>query len=56
VTVHSARLTSSGGQLVDRFALTDRLGRKLDARTTALVGDVLAGRRPRRRARPLIRS
>ena len=56
VTVHSARLTSSGGQLVDRFALTDRLGRKLDARTTALVGDVLAGRRPRRRPRQLIRS
>ena len=49
-------LTSVDGQLVDRFALTDRLGRKLDARTTTRVGDVLAGRAPRRRARQLIRS
>jgi [protein-PII] uridylyltransferase len=56
VNVHSARLTSSGGQLVDRFALTDRLGRKLDERTMATVAGVLAGRPARRRARHPIRS
>jgi UTP:GlnB (protein PII) uridylyltransferase len=56
VTVHSARLTSAGGQLVDRFALTDRLGRKLDEPTMEAVGDALAGRPPKRRARQLLRS
>ncbi len=30
VVVHSARVTTIDGRLADRFALTDRLGRKLD--------------------------
>jgi Kef-type K+ transport system membrane component KefB/predicted amino acid-binding ACT domain protein len=50
VRVHSARLTTSAGRLTDRFALTDRLGRKLDDGAVASVSRALAGTPPRRRA------
>ena len=43
VVVHSARVARVDGELVDRFALSDRLGRKLDD-----GGD---GARPRRARR-----
>jgi UTP:GlnB (protein PII) uridylyltransferase len=48
VTVHSARLTTSGGRLTDRFGLTDRLDRKLDDGATARIERALAGSPPRR--------
>ena len=48
VSVHSARIMSDGDQLVDRFALTDRHGRKLDERAMARVVAALAGNTPHR--------
>ena len=47
VVVHSARVTTVDGRLVDRFALTDRLGRKLDDRAL----DARSDRRCTRRSR-----
>jgi Kef-type K+ transport system membrane component KefB/predicted amino acid-binding ACT domain protein len=49
VRVHSARLTVTAGQFSDRFALTDRLSRKLDGPTTERVTRTLAGSPPRTR-------
>jgi Kef-type K+ transport system membrane component KefB len=51
--VHSARIATADGVLDDRFALTDRLGRKLDQTAMArirglLAGTAAAGRRRRR--------
>ncbi len=46
VVVHSARVTTVDGRLVDRFALTDRLGRKLDDRALAKIRSALAGTVP----------
>ena len=51
--VHSARVTTIDGRLADRFALTDRLGRKLDDRSSARIRAALTGtisRRSRRNA------
>lgn len=54
VVVHSARATRTGGELVDRFALCDRLGRKLDPAAMERVRDVLAGA-PAKRSRLSLR-
>ena len=43
VVVHSARVASMNDRLVDRFALSDRLGRKLDDAAMGRVGAILAG-------------
>jgi UTP:GlnB (protein PII) uridylyltransferase len=42
-------VTTMGSDVVDRFALTDRHGRKLDATAIERVRRALAGERPRRR-------
>gem|GEM_PF-27247 len=48
--VHSARLVTTHGRAVDRFELTDRTGRKLDAEVKdAIVVAVTGGVSPRRR-------
>ena len=48
--VHSARLVTADGQAVDRFELTDRTGRKLDAdMKEAIIAAVTGGVSPRRR-------
>jgi len=48
--VHSARLVTTDGRAVDRFELTDRTGRKLDAdMKDAVVVAVTGGVSPRRR-------
>jgi [protein-PII] uridylyltransferase len=48
--VHSARLVTTDGRAVDRFELTDRTGRKLDADVKeAIVAAVAGGVSPRRR-------
>ena len=48
--VHSARLVTSEGCAVDRFELTDRTGRKLDADVKdAIVLAITGGVAPRRR-------
>ena len=48
--VHSARLVTTDGRAVDRFELTDRTGRKLDADVKdAIVVAVTGGVSPRRR-------
>ena len=52
VRVHTARLTVTAGEFSDRFALTDRLGRKLDGPTAERVTRTLAGSPPRT---PLLR-
>jgi Kef-type K+ transport system membrane component KefB len=49
VVVHRARVATSGGDVVDRFALSDRHGRKLDDAAIERVRRALAGERPRRR-------
>jgi Kef-type K+ transport system membrane component KefB/glycine cleavage system regulatory protein len=49
VVVHRARVTTAGTDVVDRFALSDRHGRKLDAAAVERVRRALAGERPRRR-------
>jgi UTP:GlnB (protein PII) uridylyltransferase len=48
VVVHSARVASDGGRVIDRFALSDRHGRKLDDAAIARVEAALGGTRPRR--------
>ena len=48
--IHSARIGSVDGRVVDRFTVTDRFNRKLDAATVARVRSTLAaGERGRRR-------
>jgi Kef-type K+ transport system membrane component KefB/glycine cleavage system regulatory protein len=49
VVVHRARVATTAAGVVDRFALTDRHGRKLDAAAIERVHRALAGERPRRR-------
>ncbi len=49
VVVHRARVTTAGTDVVDRFALSDRHGRKLDDAAIERVRRALAGERPRRR-------
>ena len=52
VVVHTARVATEDGQVRDRFAVTDRLGRKVDAVTADRVRAALAkGGRPRRSLR-----
>jgi UTP:GlnB (protein PII) uridylyltransferase len=52
VSVHAARITTDGPDVVDHFDLTDRRGAKLDERTKARALDVvLHGATPRRRKR-----
>jgi UTP:GlnB (protein PII) uridylyltransferase len=48
VAVHSARIGPGDVGLVDRFALSDRNGRKLDHRAMARIEAALAGELPRR--------
>ena len=48
VVVHSARVTTIQGELADRFAISDRLGRKLDERATERVAAAIRGAAPRR--------
>jgi [protein-PII] uridylyltransferase len=48
VMVHTARIASDEQGVNDRFAISDRLGRKLDAATMERVQHVLAGDRIRR--------
>ena len=49
VVVHTARVSSSRGRINDRFLVSDRVGRKLDAKAMDRVRDALAGNRPRGR-------
>jgi Kef-type K+ transport system membrane component KefB/glycine cleavage system regulatory protein len=49
VVVHRARVATTAAGVVDRFALTDRHGRKLDAAAIERVRRALAGERARRR-------
>jgi hypothetical protein len=52
VVVHSARIATVDGTVADRFAVTDRVGRKLDAETMERIRSALAkGGRPRRSLR-----
>jgi Kef-type K+ transport system membrane component KefB/glycine cleavage system regulatory protein len=48
VVVHSARLTTLDGHFVDRFAVSDRLGRKLDQRAVARLQATVSGEARRR--------
>ena len=48
VVVHSARVTTIQGDLADRFAISDRLGRKLDERAMERVAAAIRGIAPRR--------
>ncbi|MEO7399118.1 MAG: cation:proton antiporter [Ilumatobacteraceae bacterium] len=48
VAVHTARVSSVGGRIADRFTVTDRLGRKLDDATTDRLRRTLAGDKVRR--------
>jgi UTP:GlnB (protein PII) uridylyltransferase len=48
IAVHSARIGADEGRLADRFAVTDRHGRKLDDRAMARVEAALAGTPGRR--------
>lgn len=56
VDVHTARVTTTGGEAVDRFQVTDRSGSKLDGGLEAAVTDALAGRAVRKRQRGWRRS
>jgi UTP:GlnB (protein PII) uridylyltransferase len=49
VVVHSARVSSSNGVIIDRFSVSDRIGRKLDEEAMERVRAALAGASPRRR-------
>ena len=49
VVVHTARVATSGQEVNDRFAVSDRLGRKLDAAAMDRVSAALTGTRPKRR-------
>jgi [protein-PII] uridylyltransferase len=52
VVVHSARVATVDGDVADRFAVTDRVGRKLDLAAAERVRGALAkGGRPRRTLR-----
>lgn len=51
VVVHSARITSADHEVDDRFAVTDRVGRKLDDRTIAEVRAILIDGPTRRHLR-----
>ncbi len=46
VVVHTARVASVSGLVNDRFAVSDRLGRKLDDAAAARVRALLAGAKP----------
>jgi predicted amino acid-binding ACT domain protein len=50
ITVHTARIVSHGEHVANRFAVTDRLGRKLDDRAVVHLRAALAGTRPARRS------
>jgi Kef-type K+ transport system membrane component KefB len=49
VVVHTARVSSSRGRINDRFLVSDRVGRKLDAKAMDRVREALAGNRSRGR-------
>jgi UTP:GlnB (protein PII) uridylyltransferase len=49
VVVHSARVSSSHGQITDRFSVSDRLGRKLDQAAMDRARASLDSAQPRRR-------
>jgi hypothetical protein len=49
VDVHSARISTDRGTVVDRFSLTDRDGRKLDAAAQTRVRKALEGEQVRSR-------
>ena len=52
VVVHTARITTADGEVQNRFAVTDRVGRKVDTSTADRVRAALAkGGRPRRSLR-----
>ncbi|MFM2076403.1 MAG: hypothetical protein RJA49_293, partial [Actinomycetota bacterium] len=52
VVVHSARIATVDGNVADRFAVTDHVGRKLDVAAADRVRAALAkGGRPRRSLR-----
>ncbi len=53
--VHAARIATRAGTIEDRFGVTDRLGRKLDAAAIERVRALLAGTAKRRRL-PLVGS
>jgi Kef-type K+ transport system membrane component KefB len=53
VVVHSARVTTIQGGLVDRFAIGDRVGRKLDERMRERAMAAIRGAAPRRSRRSL---
>ena len=48
--VHAARIATRDGRMDDRFSVTDRLGRKLDAAAMERVRALLAGTAKRRRS------
>jgi Kef-type K+ transport system membrane component KefB len=48
VVVHTARVTTDGERVNDRFSVSDRIGRKLDAAAMSRVKAALAGDKPRR--------
>lgn len=49
MVVHTARIATTGGQVADRFAVTDRVGRKVTAESIERMTAALAkGGRPRR--------
>lgn len=54
VVVHTARISTAHGSIADRFAVSDRVGRKLDEATVAVIRAALAGERPARRRRRLL--
>ena len=54
VVVHTARVSTAHGSVADRFAVSDRVGRKLDEATVAVIRAALAGERPARRRRRLL--
>jgi UTP:GlnB (protein PII) uridylyltransferase len=49
VVVHTARIATDTSGVHDRFAVSDHVGRKLDADAMDRVRRALAGERPRRR-------
>jgi [protein-PII] uridylyltransferase len=55
VVVHTARISSADGQIRDRFTVSDRVGRKLDAAMQQRVTRALAGERVGRRRFPFTR-
>lgn len=49
IVVHTARIATDADAVNDRFAVSDRVGRKLDTKAMELVRRALAGERIRRR-------